>query len=155
LDSTRADGTAVLRYPADAKIGQVFAFKSGVGFDYVSTLLGKRGTTAARKAVPDDVTLKLTGARTVRVKAVDSADRPVAGVLVFPWYVQQSGKPEEANLGGCEAVFATTDASGVAEFDWLPRDFDHAISFLGFSPAYSYVDQIGIKQEAPAAELTM
>jgi Sigma-70, region 4/Protein of unknown function, DUF255 len=153
-DHTRADGTAVLHYPAQAKVAQVIAFKSGLGFDYVSTLLGKRGSTE-RKRLPAEVTLTLSGARTVRVKAVDSANRPVAGVPVSPWYVQQSGKPEDVNLSGSDAATVMTDASGVAVFDWLPSEFQGAISFLSHPPDYSYVEQIGIKPGTPDAELTM
>jgi RNA polymerase sigma factor (sigma-70 family) len=154
VDSTRADGTAVVRYPAGAKIAQLIAFKSNLGFDYVSTLLGKRGA-GERKPLPAEVTLTLTGARTVRVKAVDSSGRPVAGVPVCPWYVEQAGKPEDVNLGGSDAVTVMTDASGVAVFDWVPSEFQGAISFLSGSPEYSYVEQIGIKPGTPDVELTM
>jgi RNA polymerase sigma factor (sigma-70 family) len=154
VDSTRADGTAVLRYPAGAKVAQVMAFKSGLGFDYVTTLVGKRGT-GERKPLPDEVTLTLSGARTVRVKAVDSSGRPVAGVPVYPWYVQQAGKPEDVNLSGTDAVLATTDAAGVAVFDWLPSEFEGAISFFSSSPEYSYVEQISINPGTADAELTM
>jgi RNA polymerase sigma factor (sigma-70 family) len=153
-DRTRADGTAVLHYPAQAKVAQVIAFKSGLGFDYIGTLLGKRGSTE-RMRLPEEVTLTLGGARTVRVTAVDSAGRPVAGVPVYPWYVQRSGKPEDVNLSGCDAVTVTTDASGMAVFDWLPSEFQGAISFLAHPPEYSYVEQVGIKPDTPDAELTM
>ena len=81
-DTTCADGTIVLRYPAEATIGQVVAFKAGVGFDYTSTLVEKH--RRERKPLPEEITLNLSGARTVRVKVVDSSDRPVAGVPVFP-----------------------------------------------------------------------
>jgi protocatechuate 3,4-dioxygenase beta subunit len=154
LDRTRADGTVVLRYPTEAKIGSLIAFQSGLGFDYVSTLLGKRGTTE-RRPLPDDVTLRLTGARTVRVKAVDSANRPVAGIPVYPWYVQQRGRPEEVNLGNCDAALVTTDASGTAVFDWLPADFERAIPFMPFSRGYGYAEQVAIKEGDPAAEVTL
>jgi RNA polymerase sigma factor (sigma-70 family) len=154
MDSTRADGTGILRYPADAKIGQVIAFKAGLGFDYVTTLVGKPGTDE-RRPLPEAVTLTLAGARTVRVKAVDSSGRPVAGVPVYPWYVQQDGKPEDVNLSGSDAVTVTTDADGLAVFDWLPAEFQGAISFLSGSPTYSHVEQIMIKPGTPDAELTM
>jgi RNA polymerase sigma factor (sigma-70 family) len=154
MDSTPADGTAVLRYPAGAKIAQVCAFKSGLGFDYVSTLLGKRGTTE-RKPLPGEITLKLTGARTVRVKAVDTSGRPVAGIRVYPWYVQQAGKPEDVNLSGNDAFTVTTDASGVAVFDWVPSEFEGPISFLSNSLEYSYVEQTNMKPGTPDTDLTM
>jgi protocatechuate 3,4-dioxygenase beta subunit len=150
---THADGMTTLRYPADATIGQLSAFKSGIGFDYISTLSAKQ--SLERKPLPEDITLKLTGARTVRVKAVDSANRPVAGVPICPWYIQLSGKPENVNLSACDAVTVTTDTRGEAVFDWLPFDFDLGFSFLNKSPGYSYTEPIVIKQEAPVKELTM
>jgi RNA polymerase sigma factor (sigma-70 family) len=155
--TTGADGSATLRFPADAVVGQIFATKSGAGFDYVSTLAAKRGQerTPRRTPLPEAVALKLAGARTVRVKAVDSANRPVAGVSINPWYVKQHNKPEDVNLSGSEDVVTKTDASGVAVFDWLPEDFEQSISFLSHSQEYSYVEPVWIKREAPAAELTM
>src|SRR5262249_51182838 len=88
--TTRADGTVALTYPADATIGHVFAFKSCLGFDYWTTSITRR--SQEHKPLPEEVTLKLTGARTVRVKAGNSANQPVVGVPIFPWYVQQNDK---------------------------------------------------------------
>jgi RNA polymerase sigma factor (sigma-70 family) len=149
---TGGDGKAVLRYPAEARPVQVIAYKGGVGFDYVSTLITKHDEE--RKPLPDAVSLKLNGARTVRVQALDKAKRPLPGINIYAWYVQKPGMLEDANLSGCESLFAKTDARGVAVFDWLPVQFENAISFLCDSPDYSYTHQVSIKPDAAVADLT-
>ena len=150
---TAADGIVSLRYPREAEVGFVMALKSGAGFDYASTLVAKR--ERERNALPDQVKLRLTGSRTVRVRAVDSSERPVAGLLIYPWYIEKPGTMEHANIGGCDAVTATTDADGIAKFDWLPGDFTQGIPFLCFSNEYSYVEIPAIHPEKPVDRLTM
>jgi RNA polymerase sigma factor (sigma-70 family) len=150
---TAADGTVSLRYPREAEVGFVMALKSGAGFDYASTLVAKR--ERERKALPDQVKLRLTGSRTVRVKAVDSSERPVAGLMIYPWYIEKPGSMEDANIGGCDAVAARTDADGVAKFDWLPGDFTKGISFLSSSNEFSYVEIPVVRSETPVERLTM
>jgi RNA polymerase sigma factor (sigma-70 family) len=150
---TAADGTVSLRYPREAEVGFVMAFKSGAGFDYASTLVAKR--ERERKALPDQVKLRLTGSRTVRVKAVDSSERPVAGLLIYPWYIDKPGTMEDANISGCDGATATTGDDGIAKFDWLPGDFTHGISFLCSSNEYSYVEIPVVRPEMPVDRLTM
>ncbi len=148
-----ADGTVSLRYPREAEVEFVMALKSGAGFDYVSTLIAKR--ERERKPLPGQVTLRLTGSRTVRVKAVDSSERPVAGLVIYPWYVDKPGAMEHANLSGYDAVWPRTDADGIAVFDWLPADFTQGIPFLCSSNEYSYVEMPWIHPEKPVEQLTM
>ncbi len=150
---TAADGTVSLRYPREAEVGFVMAFKSGAGFDYASTLIAK--SERGRKPLARELTLRLTGSRTVRVKAVDSSERPVAGLLIYPWYIDKTGAMENANLSGYDAVWARTDAHGIAVFDWLPAEFTQGISFLCSSNEYSYVEIPAIRPEMPLEQLTM
>jgi RNA polymerase sigma factor (sigma-70 family) len=149
---TRADGTITLRSPADAEIDCVFAFKPGLGFDYFSTALAKH--KPERKPLPDEVALQLVSARTVRIKAVDSDNKPVAGVAIHPWYIQLNGKLDHANMGG-DVHAVNTDSSGVAAFDWIPADFDDAIAFFAYSPTYSHAERVTLEKKMPATELTM
>ena len=87
---TAADGTVSLRYPREAVVGFVMAFKSGVGFDYASTLVAKR--EPERKALPDQVKLRLAGSRTVRVKALDSSRHgAVSGTIDFSVEYRKTG----------------------------------------------------------------
>ncbi len=149
---SRADGTITLRSPADAEIDCVFAFKSGLGFDYFSTTLAKHRPD--RKPLPDEVALQLVSARTVRIKAVDSENKSVAGVSIHPWYIQLNGKPDDANMRG-DFHAVNTDSSGVAAFDWIPTDFGDAIAFFAYSPTYSYFERVSLKKEMPDTELTI
>ncbi len=150
---TASDGKVALHYPREADIGFALAWKSGAGFDYVSTLVARR--ERERKPLPDQITLQLTGSRTVSVKAVDSSERPVAGLTIYPWTIGKPGKVEEANLSGCAAVHAKTDANGTAVFDWLPSDFVQGISFLSSSEDHSYVEIPVLRPEQPVDRLTM
>lgn len=59
--------------------------------------------------------------RNVRVRVVDSADRPVPGVEMYPIVITKPGKFHFINLGPLP-LDPRTDADGVATFDWLPAD---------------------------------
>ncbi|OWK38479.1 sigma-70 family RNA polymerase sigma factor [Fimbriiglobus ruber] len=151
--TTGSDGSAVVRYPEGIEVGFVFALKGGAGFDYVTTLIEKRGRE--RKPLPDEVALTLSGARTVRVKAVDRGDKPVAGLTIYPWYIEGPNRTEHANIGGNKAVTSVTDATGVATFDWIPADIDPGISFLPYSDEYGYFKPFDLKPGTTAAEGTL
>jgi hypothetical protein len=130
--------------------GVVFALKGGAGFDYVTTLKEKRGQDYG--PLPDDIALTLAGARTVRVKAEDSAGKPVAGLKVYPWTIQIPGRTEDANIGGCYQTHGVTDAAGVATFDWIPANFEQGLTFLSHSDRYSYFNPFTLKPGSDAAE---
>lgn len=149
---TGEDGQAIIRYPAEAQPALVIAYKEGRGFDYVTTRINRR--EPERKPLPGEISLKLTGARTVRVQALDRAKRPVPSVSIYPWYVEKPGAIEDANLSGCVPLQVKTDAQGIAVFDWLPLEFVNGISFLCHSSEYSYTQQVSIKAASPVAELT-
>lgn len=151
--ATADDGAAVVRYPADAEVKAVFAFKGGAGFDYVSTLKERDGRE--RVPLPADVALVLSGARTASVKVVDSADRPVAGLAAAPFYIDRPDRTEEANLSGSKAVQSVTDAAGVVTFDWLPADVGRGIGIYSASHEYSYFEPVRVSQKSPPVVGTM
>ena len=68
--TTDAGGEAAVRVPADAEVWWVAGLKAGAGFDYFENYsswpVGKIGP------LPADVTVRLDGSRTVRIKAVDT-----------------------------------------------------------------------------------
>ena len=73
---TDGNGRWKVRVPADSKDWSIFARKAKVGFDYA--VAGEPGNRQALKPLPDQLTLTLDGAKTMRVKAVDrrwQADR--------------------------------------------------------------------------------
>jgi hypothetical protein len=129
---TGPDGTLHLKLPADAKIGQVIALKSGAGFDYWT------GRVAGKPDVgplPAKLELTLSGARTVRVQAIDSAGQPVSGIPVVPWTVATPRQPIYANLSGFRSQLESmrTDSNGIATIDWLPVDLSQSVTFLSQS----------------------
>jgi hypothetical protein len=118
-------GVAVLYAPADALTQWVFAAKPGVGFDYHETY---RGLPPTSTPPPTEVRLVLDGARTVRVKLLDSAGRPVPDVELSPLTIKKKGKLSYVNLSGRQ-LKARSDAQGIATFDWLPADMPEPIGF--------------------------
>ena len=111
-------GAAKLRIPADAAVQWIVALKPGQGFDYFEHGESQRGAPA--RDLPADIPLILDGARTARIRAVDGAGKPLAGIGFVPWYFQKPGKRDYANIGGIEIVQVQSDEHGVATFDWLP-----------------------------------
>ena len=95
---TGPNGSATLRIPEDGHARWVIAHKGGVGFDYFENYQ----TSNARdlEPLPADLTLTLDGATTVRVKAVDTQGRPVAGVEFTPWLIRKASKIDRANMAG-------------------------------------------------------
>ena len=69
---TDSRGLVTLRAPADAITDWIVAFKPNVGFDYFENY---PVLPLGWSALPDRVELVLNGARTVRVRAVDSSDK--------------------------------------------------------------------------------
>ncbi|HWE36910.1 MAG TPA: M56 family metallopeptidase [Isosphaeraceae bacterium] len=134
--TTDAGGRARLRTPAEAAIESVFAFKPGAGADYYVDPKG-RPTGTKRPPLPPEVALTFEGARSVRVRATDAQGRPLAGVEISPWYISKPGKAYIANLSGCRATRATTDAEGIVRFDWFPRDLEDRVQ-LSVGPWQRY-----------------
>jgi protocatechuate 3,4-dioxygenase beta subunit len=131
-DRTGPDGMARFRLPADAKIGQVIALKSGAGFDYWTDRVDRN---ADPRPLPPKLVLTLNGARTVRVKAIDSLGQPVSGIRVVPWIVAKQGHGHYANSPGYRSQLESmrTDSNGVVTIDWLPVDLSRGLTFLAGS----------------------
>lgn len=123
--STGPDGLARLTVPADESVKWVVARKAATGFDYAE--FGEQdahGTIVAGvspDALPSPVGLTLANPRAVRIKAVDTDGRPVAGVLFYSARIVKQSTARSRGVGGWSRLFdETTDADGVATFDWLP-----------------------------------
>ncbi len=120
--TTAPDGVATLRVPADASIRCVIGLKSGAGFDYFENYR----TTPPNARIefpplPAEITLTLDGAQTVRIKVLGPDGRPMPGVAIAPWRPSKPGKIETLDVSRGATTRATTDAMGVAVFDWLPK----------------------------------
>jgi protocatechuate 3,4-dioxygenase beta subunit len=129
---TGPDGTIRFRLPADARVNQVIARKSGAGFDYWADRVDRNAGPAP---LARELALTLNGARTVRVHAIDRQGRPVPGVNVVPWVITKQGQTNSVNLTIVRSQLerAETDSNGVATIDWLPVDLANAVTFLAHS----------------------
>jgi protocatechuate 3,4-dioxygenase beta subunit len=134
---TNGDGRAALPVPADAHIDWVVGVKPGAGFDYFENYRSRGGY--GRNPPPTDVSLVLEGARTVRIQATDSKDKPVPEVAFVPWTVSKNGKIADVNLSGAGSLTtltAKTNNQGIATFDWIPKNLKGGIQFLFRSTGY-------------------
>ncbi len=153
---TNGDGRWAGRVPADdAKRWSVFARKSKVGFDY-ATAERSPGSQKELRPLPQQLTLKLDGARTVRIKTVDGQGKPIAGIKVGPWFIHKPGREANVNLSGTSAFWPTTDKDGVAVLDWLPKRFEQNLPIMTWTDDYYAIDRfIIVRADKPDAELTI
>ena len=93
---TDANGTVSLRLPSDARVEQVFALKPQVGFDYFENYRSWPWVIIGEP--PARVNSDARRARTLSVRAVDSADKPLPGVELAPWTVQKRGKARRCRI---------------------------------------------------------
>ncbi|MBI3408302.1 MAG: thioredoxin family protein [Planctomycetes bacterium] len=117
---TDAKGRATLRVPVDSVIEEVYAYRSGAGFDYRSFRKPRDGSPAP-EFPQSPISLQLAGARTLRVTALDAENRSIAKLRLYPWYLNKPGEPSDINLSGATDEFgAVTDERGISVWDWLP-----------------------------------
>jgi hypothetical protein len=122
---TDESGRAVHFVPQEIEIQTVYALKTGTGVDY-RTLYDPR--KARQGEPPDEINLSesfrftLADPITVEVTLVDAQNgEPIADTKVYPWLLQKPGETSDLNLSFLtDEIAGTTDASGVARFDWLP-----------------------------------
>lgn len=132
-ETTGADGEANLLIPVDAEVAWIVGKKEERGLDfaefgtYANPAAAVQGTPAA--AIPETTALALGAPRVVRIKAVDEAGQPVAGVPFYPVTLTKLGRRVSLNYSS-RALLETTDRDGVAVFNWLPESPDP----LGFFP---------------------
>ncbi len=141
MDSAASDdvGHAVLRIPADAPLQWVWAIKPEVGLDYFAFRRFDEPASNVYKLPPDHhlpLTLTLDGARTVTVRVIDEHDKPMAGVVVYPWYFQRPNKGSDLNVSSDKNFQATTDAQGRAAFRFIPPDNLGKITFWTHPDGY-------------------
>jgi RNA polymerase sigma factor (sigma-70 family) len=151
--ATDARGLSRFRLPADAEVYHVTALKPGVGFDVFENYR-YWPPIGGLAALPDELSLTLDGARRVEIKAIDSSGRPVPGVALSPTIIHKRGKLSYVNLSGNDTALATTDAQGIARFDWIPKRIEAPIGFSLRPWDYSAADAMVIYPSAADATLT-
>jgi len=126
---TDRKGLATVRVPEGAEVEWIVALKSGVGFDYFENYESWPPPSKPPKP-PEQVKLVLDGARRARIRALDSANKPVPNIEFTPGLIEKKDKISYANLYGSEVATVRTNAQGIAAFDWLPaKNVDKAIAF--------------------------
>ncbi len=148
---TDGRGIAMLRVPTGVRTTCIVAVKPGVGFDYFENY--QTETPTAVSPTPKEARLVLSGVlRNVRVRVVDSADRPVPGIEMHAVTIQKMGKYRFANLAPLP-LDPRTDADGVGTFDWLPADLSSASVELA-TPVYTLLRPCVVDPSKPDALLT-
>jgi hypothetical protein len=148
---TDARGIAVLRAPADAWVQWIVCAKPDVGFDYFENY--RSAPPVHWNPPPRSARLVLDGARTVRIRTVDSAGRPVPGFEFYPQTIWKTGKLWQINPSPLP-IDPRTDANGVATFDWLPADLRGGPNFDPASTTYDLPDPPALDLNQPDVELT-
>jgi RNA polymerase sigma factor (sigma-70 family) len=149
--TTDAKGTAVLRVPVDQRPGSIVGFKAGVGLDYFENYK-TWPPPAALPDLPAQVTLVLQGGRSVRLHAVDSADKPVRDIVIIAASIHK--RDRLAYVSVFDRSAAITNAEGVATIDWLPADLKSVVSCHVFDKRYHCPNQPETKATDPVTDLT-
>ena len=129
----------------------IYGYKPGVGFDYFENY---KSVPPMFSPPPERASLVLDGTRTVHVRALDSADKPVPGVDIMPITVLKKGKLKSVNFSGSFAK-VRTDAQGIAAFDWLPSDIQAGTAFIPATLSYSTPKWPILDVDKPDVTLTM
>ena len=144
-----ADGRAHLRIPAGEPVDWIAAAKDGEGLDYFQ---GRDEIP-----LPEEVKLTLQGAVTVRVKVVDTARRPVAGLVLGAMGPFLQGGWKSVDLSCTDLLRATTDENGIAVFRHLwpvPRDISPAYILHPLDKRFAYRQiRIEVKDAAEIPEI--
>lgn len=151
-------GRATLSVPADCPVEQVYAWKSGRGFDYRSYVDSYRGENRKAPPLPKGaISLRLKGARTVRVRALDTTGIPIAKMPMYVWYFNKPGETTDLNLSGAvEEFLSITDMKGIATFDWLPTWHTQELTFWPRSDEYVHLRlNVSPKSAEQTATLTL
>lgn len=126
-----ASGAARLRVASNLPLQDVFAFKEGVGLDYVA-FWGKdephNNPYRLEQNFTGPIHLVLNGAKAITVKVVDDQGKPLSGVMVHPWYFDKPNRGDILNMG-VKPFGRLTDAQGVATFSMIPADNDQLLQF--------------------------
>ena len=88
--TTDAGGNALLRVPVGAEVRWVIGLKAGAGFDYFENYRSRPAGDIG--PLPESVTLRLDGSRTVRIKAVDTAGQAGGWRRVYAVVYPEAGE---------------------------------------------------------------
>jgi beta-lactamase regulating signal transducer with metallopeptidase domain len=131
IGTTDQNGVATFLIPRDVPIDWVAGLKGGVGFDYFENFQSRPFRDVP--PLPETVTLKLDGARSVDVRVVENSRKPLSGIPVGPLSFRMKGKKSPFNVPSSQMTFQRTGETGVATLDWLPTNVDGGITMCARS----------------------
>lgn len=134
--TTDATGAAVLRIPVDAELETVFAFAPGKGLDYFHFRTARDRNSdphLLEQVRREPVKFTLNGVRKYTVTVVDEKRAPLAGVKVWPWYVELPKKTGSDRrhfpFWLIEGSTKETSETGSVEFETIPIDNMATLTF--------------------------
>ncbi len=135
--TTDENGEVSLSLPAQLQTTFLVAKADTLGLDY---LFFNNNPSRVQKKLnplePGNYQFELTGCQKFTVTLVDKDNKPLPGIDVAPWLFRKPDLDETLNLPG---IFnSTTNAEGVAEFNWIPEwNLNRAMTFWPRSDDYS------------------
>lgn len=154
--TTNEAGSALVYIPKNTRANWLVVRKDGVGYDYMELgAPGADGEPGPGEAGGNYSYLRVMGPlvpRTFRIRALKPDGSPASGVS-FIARIRKEGHtgPRTSVLSNSRLQSATTDAEGVATFDWLPADA-LGVHIFAMSDRYS---RGGIKVENGQEEATI
>lgn len=139
---TDEQGRIVFHLPRDLMLQYAYALGNGQGADY-KVITVTHQIAADRIDRPPvwpetPVQLKLEGARPVKVLVTETDGTPIPGVKVYPWYIQKPKYPDLTLSNFNSLVSQTTNADGVAVFEWIPRWQQEQLTFWPSDQRYEH-----------------
>jgi len=140
--TTNNNGNAFIYVPKNTRTNWLVARKDGVGYGYMELgdpgPNGEPGPGVAGRNYSSLHILGLGDSRTFRVRALEPDGSPAAGVP-FIARIHKDGysRPFNPVLSNSRLHAATTDAEGVATFNWLPADAE-GIRIFPLSDRYGH-----------------
>jgi uncharacterized GH25 family protein len=158
---TNAGGKVLVQLPEGLPFVEIFAMKADAGLDYVVESGGTRRTSAKSGRASSDkdnnLTLVLSGARTVTVRVTDRAGKPIAGVELYPWYfsLPKKGQFNMTAMSGENLFTRLTDQQGVATFPFIPSDNQGKVTFwMGKVADYAPLERPTFDPQAKSDAIT-
>ncbi len=123
---TDESGSVTFRYPKSDRIQAIVAWKDNEGLDYRVYALPRHQRSDMLTQSPEfpsetGETLRLDGAKPLRVRMTDTDGNPIPSIRSYVWLLKKDSEANQLNLSFFVDAFSeTTDEKGELEFAWLP-----------------------------------
>jgi len=149
LTTTDTEGNFRFAYPKESRsLQQVYAFKEGIGFNYLCTeeIDHYRGITPPEKISDGPFTLKLSPFKPVEIRVVNEDREPLPGATVGPWLIGKKGEKDSFNTSRAPNFFTNnTNAEGVATLQCLPEWAIDRTRYTAYGPSEGILQDDGTR----------